>query len=77
MQGKALSVVGFPSDELDGSFVIRFVCKEIPHRLRFSPGIESHNPDVPSSWHRVPQLLYPERHCYVKLKLAGGSISVH
>jgi hypothetical protein len=40
-------VYGDPlTNQLDGSFLIRFVCKEIPHHSRFSLGIESRDPDV-------------------------------
>src|SRR3954453_21479837 len=47
------------TNQLDGSFLIRFVCKEIPHHSRFSLGIESRDPDVPSCWHRVPNRCTP------------------
>ena len=40
-----------PANQLDGFFLIGFVCKEIPHDSRFSLGIESRDPDVPSCWH--------------------------
>ena len=47
------------ADQLNGSFLIGFVCKEIPHDSRFFLGIESRDPDVPScrhSWHYAPPL---------------------
>src|SRR3977135_51394 len=47
------------ANQFDGSFLIGFVCKEIPHDSRFSLGIESRDPDIPScwhSWHYAPQL---------------------
>ena len=45
-------VYGDPlANQFDGSFLIGFVCKEIPHDSRFSLGIESRDPDVPSCWH--------------------------
>ena len=63
---------GPPANQLDGSFLIRFVCKEIPHHSRFSLGIESRDPYVPSCRHRVPQRCTPARGCYAKLKRAGS-----
>jgi hypothetical protein len=70
--GQLAFVYGDPlAHQLDGSFLIRFVCEEIPHRSRFSLGIESRDPYVPSCRHLVPQSLYPARRCYGKLKLAG------
>jgi hypothetical protein len=63
---------GPPANQLDGSFLIRFVCKEIPHHSRFSLGIESRDPYVPSCRHRVPQRWTPARGCYAKLKRAGS-----
>ena len=39
------------ANQLNGSFLIGFVCKEIPHDSRFSLGIESRDPDVPSCRH--------------------------
>jgi hypothetical protein len=50
--GQLTFVHGNPlAHQFDGSFLIGFVCKEIPHDTRFSLGIESRDPDVPSSWH--------------------------
>ena len=51
-------VYGDPlANQFDGSFLIGFVCKKIPHDLRVSLGIESRDPDVPSCWHsHAPQL---------------------
>src|SRR5215469_3702817 len=37
--------------EFDGSFLIGFICKEIPHNSRSSLGIESRNPHVPTCCH--------------------------
>jgi hypothetical protein len=48
-----------PANQLDGFFLIGFVHKKIPHDSRFSLGIESRDPDVPSCWHSwdyAPQL---------------------
>ena len=45
------------ANQLDRFFLIGFVCKEIPHDSRFSLGIESRDPDVPScrhSWQYAP-----------------------
>src|SRR5712675_518080 len=39
------------SPRQNSEFLIGFVCKEIPYDTRFSLGIESRNPDVPSCWH--------------------------
>src|SRR3954451_21764914 len=36
--------------QFDGSFLIGFVGKKIPHDSRVSLGIESRDPDVPSCW---------------------------
>ena len=47
------------ANQFDGSFLIGFVCKEIPHDSRLPLGIESRDPDIPScwhSWHYAPQL---------------------
>ena len=45
-------VYGDPlANQFDGSFLIGFVCKKIPHDSRVSLGIESRDPDVPSCWH--------------------------
>ena len=42
-------VYGDPlANQFDGSFLIGFVCKKIPHDSRVSLGIESRDPDVPS-----------------------------
>ena len=51
-------VYGDPlANQFDGSFLIGFVCKKIPHDSRVSLGIESRDPDVPSCWHsHAPQL---------------------
>ena len=45
------------ANQFDGSFLIGFICKKIPHNSRVSLGIESRDPDVPSCWHsHAPQL---------------------
>jgi hypothetical protein len=53
-------VCGDPlANQFDGSFLIGFVCKKIPHDSRVSLGIESRDPGVPSCWHsrhHAPQL---------------------
>src|SRR3954469_12413198 len=70
--GQLPFVYGDPlANQLDGSFLIRFVCKEIPHRSRFSLGIESRDPDVPSCWHRVSQSLYTARRCYAVSEISN------
>ena len=64
-------VYGDPlANQFDGSFLIGFVCKKIPHDSRVSLGIESRDPDVPSCWHsHAPQrssvndLPYTKRPC--------------
>ena len=76
--GQLAFVYGDPlANQLDGSFLIRFVCKEILHHSRFSLGIESRDPDVPSCWHRVPQSLPPRAPLLRKIKVGGGSMYVH
>ena len=39
------------ANHFDGSFLIGFICKEIPHNSRSSLGIESRNPHVPTCCH--------------------------
>jgi hypothetical protein len=39
------------ANQLDRFFLNGFVCKEIPHDSRFSLGIETCDPNVPSCWH--------------------------
>jgi hypothetical protein len=39
------------ANQFDSSFLIGFICKEIPHNSRSSLGIESHNPHVPTCCH--------------------------
>jgi hypothetical protein len=39
------------ANQFDGSFLIGFICKEIPHNSRSSLGIESRNPHVPACCH--------------------------
>src|SRR5262249_52919188 len=39
------------ANQFDGSFLIGFICKEIPHNSRSSLGIESRNPHVPTCCH--------------------------
>jgi hypothetical protein len=46
------------ANQFDGSFLIGFICKEIPHGSRFSLGIESGDPNLPPcchSWHYAPR----------------------
>ena len=70
--GQLAFVYGDPlANQLDGSFLIRFVCKEIPHLLRLSTQSKVVT-YVPSCRHCLSQSLYPARVCYAKLKLAGG-----
>ena len=39
------------ANHFDGSFLIGFICEEIPHNSRSSLGIESRNPHVPTCCH--------------------------
>src|SRR5262249_18849112 len=39
------------ANQFYGSFLIGFICKEIPHNSRSSLGIESRNPHVPTCCH--------------------------
>ena len=65
-------VYGNPlANQFDGSFLIGFVCKKIPHDSRVSLGIESRDPDVPSCWHsHAPQLSSVNDLPYTKLTLS-------
>jgi hypothetical protein len=45
------------ANQFDGSFLIGFICKEIPHDSRFSLGIESRNPHVPACCHLRSRLI--------------------
>ena len=47
------------ANQFDGSFLIGFICKEIPHDSRFSLGIESRNPHVPACCHLRSRLIQP------------------
>src|SRR3981189_270312 len=63
------------ANQFDGSFLIGFVCKEIPHDSRLSLGIESRDPDIPSCWHLwhhapQPSLVNPVQSCVRKVVLA-------
>jgi hypothetical protein len=42
---------GLVADQLHGSFLIRFIGKEIPHHPRLSSGIESRDLDLPACCH--------------------------
>ena len=39
------------SNQFDGSMLVGFVRKKIPYETRFSLGIESCDPNIPTRWH--------------------------
>jgi hypothetical protein len=39
------------ADQFDGSFLIGFICNEIPYDSRFSLGIEGRNTHIPACCH--------------------------